>query len=313
MAALCSCCYWIGMALAALLCLRLACGLLCALWTFGLARLLRFGADFSSCGRWAVITGATDGIGKAYAIELARKGKDIVLISRSQEKLSKVALEIADQFHVVTKTIAVDFSNVEGIYSTIADAIKGLDIGILVNNVGTSHTYPEYFLDIADLNNVIPHMINVNIFSVVKMTQLVLPGMVERSRGIIINIASATALIPCSLLSLYSASKAYVDFFSRALDTEYRSRGIIVQSVLPFFVVTNMSRIKKASLDKPDPGTYAQAALATVGLRSRTCGYLPHSIMGWIITTILPSFATEKILLENNKLIRARYLKKKAQ
>uniref|UniRef100_A0A8C4QLR4 Uncharacterized protein n=1 Tax=Eptatretus burgeri TaxID=7764 RepID=A0A8C4QLR4_EPTBU len=72
-------------------------------------------------------------------------------------------------------------------------------------------------------------MINVNIMSVVKMTQLVLPGMLERSRGIIINITSATALFPCALLSLYSASKAYIDFFSCALDIEYRSRGIIVQ------------------------------------------------------------------------------------
>uniref|UniRef100_A0A8C4QE29 Hydroxysteroid (17-beta) dehydrogenase 12a n=1 Tax=Eptatretus burgeri TaxID=7764 RepID=A0A8C4QE29_EPTBU len=154
-------------------------------------------------------------------------------------------LHAADQFHVSTKTIAVDFSNAEGIYSTIADEIKGLDIGILVNNVGVSHPYPEYFLDIADLNNV----------------------------SITSNKHS------CGVMGIESSHIQRNDEACKAMKAHTKLILTFISRVLPFFVVTNMSRLKKASLDKPDPGTYVRAALATVGLRSRTCGYLPHSIM----------------------------------
>ncbi|KAJ8951942.1 hypothetical protein NQ318_013609 [Aromia moschata] len=94
-------------------------------------------------GKWAVVTGATDGIGKAYAELLAKKGLKIVLISRTQSKLDDVAKEIEQKYNVETKTIAANFTNTTVIYSEIDKQLTGLDIGVLVNNVGMSYPPPR--------------------------------------------------------------------------------------------------------------------------------------------------------------------------
>nr|XP_033784261.1 very-long-chain 3-oxoacyl-CoA reductase [Geotrypetes seraphini] len=261
-------------------------------------------------GKWAVVTGATDGIGKAYSVELAKRGMSIVLISRSSDKLDQVAREIKEKFNVDTKTIKADFGDDDHIYKIIKGGLEGLEIGVLVNNVGTSYEYPEYFLDIPDLDNMLNKVIKINISSVCKMTRLVLPSMLERSKGVILNISSASAINPVPLLTIYSATKVFVDFFSRGLHAEYKSKGIIVQSVLPFYVATKMSKIRKPTWDKPSPEIYVQSALKTVGLQSQTNGYLPHAIMGWIMNTLVPVSAAISLGLNVNKSVRARYLKK---
>ncbi|KAM4617335.1 very-long-chain 3-oxoacyl-CoA reductase [Discoglossus pictus] len=260
-------------------------------------------------GRWAVVTGATDGIGKAYAEELARRGMSIVLISRSQEKLDDVAKEI-QKLGVETKVIAADFGKPNEIYDRIEAQLAGLEIGVLVNNVGVSYEYPEYFLDIPDLDNTLNKMIDINIVSVCKMTRLVLPGMVERSKGIILNISSASGMYPIPLLTVYSATKAFVDFFSRGLHAEYKSKGVTVQSVLPFYVATKLSKIRKPTWDKPSPETYVKSALKTVGLQNRTNGYLPHAILGWVTMSLLPLSTTINMGMKMNKAIRAKFLKR---
>uniref|UniRef100_A0A8C6ZLI8 3-ketoacyl-CoA reductase n=1 Tax=Nothoprocta perdicaria TaxID=30464 RepID=A0A8C6ZLI8_NOTPE len=216
------------------------------------------------CLSFSVVTGATDGIGKAYAEELARRGMKVALISRSKEKLDQVASEI-------------------------------------INNVGISYAYPEYFVDIPDLDNAIDKMVNINVMSVCKVSAL--------SKGVILNISSAAGMYPTPLLTLYSATKAFVDYFSRGLHAEYKSKGIIVQSVLPYYVATKMSKIRKPTFDKPSPETYVRAALGTVGLQTQTNGCLPHALMGWIFS-LLPSSAAMSLLMKTNKQVRARYLKK---
>lgn len=109
------------------------------------------------------------------------------------------------------------------------------------------------------------------------MTAIVLPGMVSRKGGVIINNASASGRVPTPLLTTYSASKAYVDFFSRALNVEYKSKGIVVQSLCPYFVATKLAGVRK-SLIAPEPNTFAKAALNTVGTQSVSNGCLIHNI-----------------------------------
>ncbi|XP_072474505.1 very-long-chain 3-oxoacyl-CoA reductase [Notamacropus eugenii] len=297
--------YWVGASTVAYLALRLSYSLFSAFRVWGLGHEAEVGP---ALGEWAVVTGSTDGIGKSYAEELAKRGMKIVLISRSQEKLKEVANAIREKFKVETKTIAVDFESVD-IYKKIQTDLTGLQIGVLVNNVGASYEYPEYFLDIPDLDNTISKLINVNIFSVCKMTQLVLPGMVERSKGAILNISSASGMYPIPLLTVYSATKAFVDFFSQCLHAEYRNKGIFVQSVLPFFVATKLAKIRKPTFDKPSSETFVKCAMKTVGRQSRTNGYPVHTFMGWVFL-LMPLWLSMKISMSVNKGLRAHYLKK---
>ncbi|NXX13440.1 DHB12 reductase, partial [Podargus strigoides] len=216
---------------------------------------------------------------------------------------------LEEKYQVETKVIVADFGEREDVYSKIKVGLEGLEIGVLVNNVGMSYAYPEYFLDVPDLDKTIDKMININIMSVSKMTRLVLPGMLERSKGAILNISSAAGMYPTPLLTLYSATKAFVDYFTRGLHAEYKSKGIIVQSVLPYYVATKMSRIRKPTFYTPSPETYARAALGTVGLQTRTNGCLSHALLGWLCS-LLPTPAIINLSMKSNKQIRARYLKK---
>ncbi|XP_035672308.1 very-long-chain 3-oxoacyl-CoA reductase-like [Branchiostoma floridae] len=245
---------------------------------------LGLSVNIKNCGSWAVVTGSTDGIGKAYAEELAARGLNIVLISRSEDKLKAVAAEIEGKAGVQTKIVVADFSSAD-IYDNISLQLEGLDIGCLVNNVGVGYKFPDFYANTpADMDEM---MLNVNSLSVVKvclglMTRIVLPGMVERKKGVILNISSASGVIPTPLLSLYSASKAFVDYFSRCLAQEYRSKGIIIQSVTPNFVATKLSGIRKTSLFAPSPTSYVRSALNTVGLADHTFGYSTHALGGWL-------------------------------
>ena len=126
-------------------------------------------------GTWAVVTGATDGIGKAYATQLAEKGHNLILISRSREKLVATAEEIESQYGVQIKIHVADFTGRFEIYGEIEERLKGTDIGVLVNNVGTSQTVGR-FVDCWKL-------LNVNCLSVLMMTKIVLPGMLSKRKG----------------------------------------------------------------------------------------------------------------------------------
>ncbi|XP_055844520.1 very-long-chain 3-oxoacyl-CoA reductase [Episyrphus balteatus] len=243
--------------------------------------------NFKKLGEWAVITGATDGIGKAYAKALAKKGLNVVLISRSLSKLETVAKEIADDTKVEVKIIDVDFTAGPEIYEKIQTNLEGLDIGVLINNVGISYQHPEYFITYTDENETfLRDIVAANIHSVTFMTKMILPRLVAKKQGVIVNVSSLAAVIPNPLLSVYSGTKAFVDKFSEDLHQEYKDQGIIIQSVRPGFVATNMSKVRKTSAMIPSPDCYASSALKTVGITGQTTGYWPHAVMGLVIDTV---------------------------
>ncbi|XP_076803413.1 very-long-chain 3-oxoacyl-CoA reductase-like [Clavelina lepadiformis] len=303
----CDCLKYLGLCFCAYLALRV----LCPLWSLVNIYFLGSYPNFKKYGSWSVVTGATDGIGLAFAKKLAKFGQNIVLISRSKDKLNAVAEEIQSKFNVKTLVIAADFTDPD-IYEAIFAELRDLDIGVLINNVGISFEYPEYFLDIPDLPGAIDKMIAVNIRSTVKMTEYVLPGMVSRKSGVILNLSSGAAVKPTPLLSLYSASKQFVDCFSKTLNAEYAKQGVIIQSIVPFYVTTKLSKIRRSSMLVPNPDTFVSSTLKTIGKAKRSYGYFAHAIEGTMFSMIPESLYMMASKRLNNS-IRIRALKKKNQ
>jgi 17beta-estradiol 17-dehydrogenase / very-long-chain 3-oxoacyl-CoA reductase len=182
-----------------------------ALWVY--AAFLRPGKNLRRrYGAWAVVTGATDGIGRAIAFRLAAAGLGLVLVGRNPEKLAAVAAEIKAKRPKVpeVRTFVLDFAG-EGLAAgveSLKEAIRGLDVGVLVNNAGVSYPYARYFHEVDE--ELMRSLIRVNVEGVTRVTHAVLPGMVERKRGAIVNIGSgAASVVPSDpLYSVYAATKA---------------------------------------------------------------------------------------------------------
>ncbi|XP_058421429.1 17-beta-hydroxysteroid dehydrogenase type 3 [Diceros bicornis minor] len=236
-----------------------------------------------SMGQWAVITGAGAGIGKAYSFELARQGLNVVLISRTLEKLQAAAAEIERTTGRSVKIIQADFTK-DNIYEHIKEKLKDLEIGILVNNVGMlPDLLPRHFLHSPDE---IQSLIHCNITSVVKMTQLILKHMESRQKGLILNISSGVALFPWPIYSLYSASKAFMYTFSKALQAEYKEKGIIIQVLTPYAVSTSMTKYLKANVITRTADEFAKESLNYVTIGDETCGCLAHEVLASFLSQI---------------------------
>ncbi|KAL5213159.1 hypothetical protein ABZP36_024006 [Zizania latifolia] len=280
-----------------------------ALWVY--AAFLRPGKPLRRrYGPWAVVTGATDGIGRAMAFRLAASGLGLVLVGRNPEKLATVSAEIKGKYpKVEVRTYVLDFAS-EGLAAGVdglKEAIRGLEVGVLVNNAGISYPYARYFHEVDE--ELMRSLIRVNVEGVTRVTQAVLPVMVERKRGAIVNIGSGSSSVMPSdpLYSVYAATKAYIDQFSRCLYVEYKSKGIDVQCQVPLYVATKMASIRKSSFFVPSADIYARAAIRHIGYEPRCTPYWPHSVM-WFLISILP-----ESLIDNVRLGMCIKIRKKGQ
>ena len=265
--------------------------------------------DLKKFGPWGAVTGASEGIGKGYALELAKQGLNVVLMSRSQEKLEKVAAEIRDKYSRETLIIPVDFSEGLAIYPRLGDQLRGLEIGVLVNNVGLSHKYAQYFLEAGEKR--LRDIIELNCQAMIQMTHLLLPAMVARGRGAVINISSFVSNHPIPLLSIYAATKIFVNYFSTSLSKEYASKGIRVQTVTPNFVSTAMTKMHR-NVFVPSAAKYVKSAISTIGIEEMTSGYLPHAIAHTVIH-VIPKSIVGRMEFAVLSYARSRYLKITAQ
>jgi len=191
---------------------------------------------------------------------------------------------------VTLKTLAADLS--KGLDTTLRTKLDALDldVGILVNNVGMSYDLPAPYHELTATK--IRDMINLNITAASELTHYCLPKMVAKKRGLILNVSSGSSLVPAPLLSLYSATKAFINTFSEALAYEYRYNGIYVEAVTPFHVTTNLSKIRRKSLTVPDPSEFVRASLSKIG----SGGYISnpwfaHDVMGGILSLLPHSTA----------------------
>jgi len=272
---------------------------------------------FGPKGSWALITGASDGIGKEFAYQLAAKGFGVILISRTESKLAEITSDIRSKYQVQAEYLPIDFAkNSDGDYKKIEQFIQGKDISILINNVGKSHDMPVDFL--ATEQQEMEDIININIFATLRVTRIVAPTMVERKRGLILTMGSFAGLLPTPLLATYSGSKAFLSHWSAALSAELKPKGIHVDLVNSYLVTSAMSKVRRSSVLIPTPKAFVKAALNKVGVYvGGTTGvvtpFWTHAAMHWAIETFVGIGSS--IGLDVNKRmhedIRKRALRKK--
>lgn len=178
----------------------------------------------------ALITGASSGIGAVYADRLAKRGYDLVLVARDEQRMKKIAerltAETGRQIQVVKAdlTAKADLLKIENLLKI------DKDITVLVNNAGIA--VAEKFSEVTDMDK-FETLLNLNITALTRLTGAVVPGFIARNQGTIINIASVVALAPELVGIVYSGSKAYVLAFTQGLANELAGKNIYVQAVLP--------------------------------------------------------------------------------
>ncbi len=190
----------------------------------------------------ALITGATGGLGKAFAAVFAKNGFDLILTGRDENKL-KEARELAEGFGAKAQTIAADLTAKEEqdrIFDWTQE--KGIAVDVLVNNAGFGD-FGLFFEGDAKKQR---EMIEVNIAALVRLTRLFLPGMIERGGGRVMNLASTAAFQPGPLMACYYATKAFVLSFSEAVALELAGTGVFVTALCPGPTSTGFER--RASL-----------------------------------------------------------------
>ncbi|XP_060518967.1 hydroxysteroid dehydrogenase-like protein 1 [Cylas formicarius] len=261
-------------------------------------------------GSWALITGSTDGIGKAYALELAKRGMNIVLVSRNINKLRDAQREIESKYSVKTKAIQVDFSVDKDATQIVKKELQDLPIGILVNNVGKQYEYPMYLGEVPEKE--LWDIINVNVGAVTLMCRAFIEDMKQRGRGAIVNVSSGSEIQPLPLMTVYAATKTYVRNFTLALRSEYAPHGITIQHLAPMFVATKMNhfseKINRKSLFVPDAESYARYAVATLGKMDNSTGYWTHGLQTFLCE-IPPEWFRIYVGGHMNKIFRNDYLK----
>jgi short-subunit dehydrogenase len=223
-----------------------------------------------------LITGASSGIGEVFARKLAARGRNVLLVARSEDKLITLCNELGRSNSIRAQYVALDLSRPESAARLFEEVEKrALSVDMLVNNAGFGSMGEFSKLDLArELN-----MIDLNIKSLVELTHRFLAPMLERKEGTIINVASTAGFQPVPFMATYAATKAFVLSFSEALWEENRPHGVHVMALCPGVTDTNF--FEAARGHKP-PARVSQTPEDVVETALRGLGRgKSHVISGW--------------------------------
>ena len=181
-------------------------------------------------GSWAIVTGASAGIGREFAMQLAQRRLNVLLVARRGDLLAALANELQSACGVSAQPLALDLAE-SGAASTLRDALAARDIRprLLVNNaaVGRWGRFEATPVETYE------RLLRVNVESVLKLCEAILPLLAQQPPAALVNVSSPAALQPVPYMAAYAASKAFVHSFSLALHEEWRGRGVYVQTLVP--------------------------------------------------------------------------------
>jgi uncharacterized protein len=183
----------------------------------------------------ALITGATSGIGAAFARHFAKEGYDLIITGRRKELISARAADIIEKYKVNVEIILAEFANENDVAKIEETIKKNPNIEVLVNNAGFGLLRPFWRDEVKNQDN----MVKVHIDAPVRFIHAVLPIMVKNKKGIIINMSSLASFMPIPRDSMYSATKLFHNSFMQSMHIGFRDKGIKVQVLCPGFVRTD--------------------------------------------------------------------------
>jgi hypothetical protein len=222
----------------------------------------------------ALVTGASSGIGRAFASALAVRGDDLVVVARDGARLDELAADLKAAHDVAVEVLAADLVADDGV-ATVAARLQAAEhpVDLLVNNagLGTFGAFADLPLE-GELRE-----IHLNVLALVRLTHAALPGMIERRAGGIINVSSVGGYQPTPLNTTYGATKAFVNSFSHALHEEVRRAGVNVMVLCPGYTRTEFQ--ERAGMDSSgvpaflwqSPDTVVAAALAAYDRSRAVC------------------------------------------
>jgi len=222
-------------------------------------------------GEWALVTGASAGIGAEFARALAREGVSCVLSARREERLAELAAELEQRHGVRTRVATADLSQ-PGEAFRLAEQVADLEIGMLVNNAGVGYAGRFHKLETTRLRD----MVVLNCVSPVVLTSLLLPAMRERGRGAVVVTGSVAGRQPLPLHSVYAATKAFDQLFGEAISVELRADGIDVVVIEPGPTDTEFQQVA-GELGHPGEPPAQVVAVALDAL-----GRQPSVVSGWM-------------------------------
>lgn len=202
-------------------------------------------------GQWALVTGASSGLGEQFAKQLAARGLSLVLTARSKDALEHLAAELSSAHGVGTRVIVADLSTEAGIDALLHDVrALGLPIDHLIGNAGfgTQGSFAEQDTDEQRA------MVRLNCEAIVALSGALVPAMIERSKGGVIHVASTAAFQPAATFTTYAATKAFVLSFTEALHEEVRPHGVRAMALCPGPIPTGFqarARTSLAGITKP--------------------------------------------------------------
>jgi short-subunit dehydrogenase len=194
----------------------------------------------------ALVTGASTGIGAVYANRLAKRGYDLILVARNEERLKTLASHLTAETGRRTAVLVANLGNAADLAKVEATLREDPSITMLVNNAGAGSVAPILQADVEKMDE----MIRVNITALTRLTYAAAPPFVSRGSGTIINIASVVGIAVEMLNGVYSASKSYVISFGHSLQRDLAGNGIRIQTVLPGATATEFWDIAGYSAQK---------------------------------------------------------------
>ncbi|WNV86535.1 SDR family oxidoreductase [Umezawaea sp. Da 62-37] len=253
-------------------------------------------------GTAALVTGASKGLGTAYAAELARRGAHLVLVARSRDALEDLAARLREAHGVRVEVITADLGDPAGPAHVVAElGERGIEVDLLLNNAGLGSVGP--FLDRPLEQHLVS--VDVNIGGLVALTQLLGGRMLARGRGGIVNIASTAAFQPMPYQASYAATKAFVLSFSEALAAELRGSGVTVMAAHPGAVATGFFDGTTATIDPRRADTPERVAARTLDdfARGRHVSYPGRAVnrVGTLVSRLLPRRATTALVGRLNR------------